>query len=74
MAVIRLMRIGPCAFVLPFSPGILWVPFWRKNELKGAIFISKTGTQLPFERGVEELRRKSAKAVEDLNGGNRSLS
>jgi len=41
MAVIRLMRIGPCAFVLPFSPGILWVPFWRKNELKAQFLFPK---------------------------------
>src|SRR5258708_30797978 len=66
------VSVGPLAFVLLFSPGIFWIPFWREKLVLGAIFVSKTETQLTFEHGAKRRRSKSPEqGVEDLSGGHR---
>src|SRR5258708_31182307 len=66
------VSVGPLAFVLLFSPGIFWIPFWREKMSLGAIFVSKTETQLTFEHGAKRRRSKSPEqGVEDLSGGHR---
>src|SRR5258708_16023141 len=63
------VSVGPLAFVLLFSPGIFWIPFWREKLVLGAIFVSKTETQLTFEHGAKRRRSKSPEqGGEDLNG------
>jgi hypothetical protein len=66
------VSVGPLAFVLPFSPENLLDSVLERKSKRGAIFLSKTETQLTFEHGAKRRRSKSPEqGVEDLNGGHR---
>src|SRR6266404_8450043 len=72
MAVIRQLPDWAIAFVLSLlSRNLLDSVLERKMSL-GAIFVSKTETQLTFEHGAKRRRSKSPEqGVEDLSGGHR---
>src|SRR5271166_4474146 len=65
--------LGHWSFVLPFSPGICWIPFWREKMSKAQFLFPKRKRGLPFDHGAERRRAQEPRrpsGVEDLNGGN----
>src|ERR1700724_278281 len=66
------VSVGPLAFVLLFSPGIFWIPFWREKVSEAQFFFPKRKRELTFEHGAKRRRSKSPEqGVEDLSGGDR---
>jgi len=49
------VSVGPFAFVLPFSPGIFWIPFWREKVSSRRNFVSKMNDPLRLFSGNEPL-------------------